>query len=110
MEGKILSEDRAFEEYDAGLQRITVELVDALNAIGVRIAQADVTYQPTWMPGRRNAPESIRLVISPDVAPAAKLDLDRQLVEDCWEGLDRPEVRRTIQELVAEYQRVLSEG
>jgi hypothetical protein len=105
-----MSEDRALQEYDSGLERITTEIVDALNAIGVRIARSDVTYEPAWVPGRRDAPESIQLVISPDAAPGSRLDFSRQQIEDCSERLDREDVLRTIRKLMSDYERILSEG
>jgi hypothetical protein len=105
-----VSEDRAPQEYDAGLERITSGIVDALSAIGIRIARTDITYEPAWVPGSRDAPESIRVVISPNAAPGAKLDFSREQIEDCWERLDREDVHRTIRNLVAEYKRVLAEG
>jgi hypothetical protein len=105
-----MSEDRAPQEYDAGLERITTEIVDALSSIGIRIARTDVTYEPAWVPGSRDAPESIRVAIAPDAAPGAKLDFSRQQIEDCRERLDGGEVLRTIRNLVSEYERILSEG
>lgn len=105
-----MSEDRGTQKYNAGLERITTEILDALNALGVRIARTDVVYEPPWVSGRGGAPESIRLVISPDAAPGAKFDFSRQQIEDCWQRLDRADVVHTIRNLVAEYERVLSEG
>lgn len=105
-----MSEDRATQDYNAGLERITTEIVDALNAIGVRIARSDVAYEPLWIPGRRNVPESTRLVLSPDAAPGAKLDFSQQQIEDCRERLDSADVVHTIRNLVAEYERILAEG
>ena len=105
-----MSEDRATQEYNAGLERITTEIVDALNAIGVRIARTDVAYEPAWVLGCGDVPEFTRLVLSLDAVPGAKIDFSQQQIEDCWERLDRADVVRAIRNLVTEYERVLSEG
>jgi hypothetical protein len=48
----------------------------------------------------------LRFVLKPTGAPAMLVNLSREQIEDCWNGLDRPEVRQIMREITSRYNRM----
>jgi hypothetical protein len=49
------------------------------------------------------------MVLSPVGAPTMLVKLSREQIEDCWNGLDRPEVRQIMREVTDRYRRMRGE-
>ena len=97
--------DRPQREFDAGIGNISKALVEAATAAGIGTVAQDIRLEPPWKRGNP-IPSILRFVLKPSGAPAMLINLSREQVEDCWNGLDRPEVRQIMREITDRYKRM----
>ena len=100
--------DRPQREFQEGIANISSALVDAAQAAGVNALPENIRLEPPWTRGDP-IPFALRMVLSPVGAPTMLVKLSREQIEDCWNGLDRPEVRQIMREVTDRYRRMRGE-
>ena len=92
----------AEHELREGLRNVSEAIVGHLNENGVPINPEGVSCTPAWQGG-----EPIPAILTFDIAPIGrapiKLEFSNEEIEDCWEGLDRAEVRKKLREITDKF-------
>jgi hypothetical protein len=96
---------RAQREFGEGLEHISIAFVEAALAAGVSASKADIRLEPAWKSGKP-IPSAVRMSLAAPGAPVMLVNLAREQIEDCWHGLDRPEVRQLMREVTSRYLRM----
>jgi hypothetical protein len=97
--------NRPQREFQEGIAHISSALLDAAKSAGISAGAGDIRLEPEWHRGDP-IPSAMRIVLKPTGAPAMIVNLSREQIEDCWNGLDRPEVRQIMREVTDRYKRM----
>jgi len=86
-------------EFREGLRIVYEAILERLGESGVAINADGVSYGLTWQPGAP-VPTLVTFVIAPIGRQPMRVEFSNEEIEDCWEGLDRAEVRSKLREIV----------
>ncbi|HVY04624.1 MAG TPA: hypothetical protein VHB46_01485 [Burkholderiales bacterium] len=89
-------------EFREGFRIVSEAIVEQLGENGVAITAEGVTHTLTWQPGAP-VPTTVTFQIAPIGRKPVKVEFSNEEIEDCWEGLDRAEVRRKLCETVEKF-------
>lgn len=89
-------------EFREGMQNVYDGIIDYLGKNGVAINAEGVSYVFTWQPGAP-VPSLVTFVIAPIGRQPMRVEFPNEEIEDCWEGLDRAEVRKKLSEIVEKF-------
>lgn len=92
----------AQKEFREGLRIVTEQFVEQLRDAGIAITVEGVTYAPRWQEGEP-IPATVTCKIAPIGRQPFQVVFSNEEIEDCWEGLDRAEVRRKLRETVDKF-------
>jgi hypothetical protein len=88
----------AEQELREGLKNVSEAIVGLLSENGVPITADGVSWAPAWQAGEP-IPAILTFEVSPIGRSPVQLEFSNEEIEDCWEGLDRAEVRTKLREL-----------
>ena len=97
--------DQRPQEFNDGLRNVTQGVISGLFEISIVAKNEEFTYEPAWKLGR-SVPEAIKIRVAPKGAPTVSSIFSKEQIEDCWNGLDRADVRQKIRAIAAEYLRL----
>ena len=89
-------------EFREGLRIVYEAILEKLSDNGVAINAEGVSYVFTWQPGAP-VPSLVTFEIAPIGRQPTRVEFPNEEIEDCWEGLDRAEVRRKLCEIVDKF-------
>lgn len=89
-------------EYREGLRNVHDAIFEYLGKNGIAIDAEGVSHLFTWQPGAP-VPSSVRFDIAPIGRNATVVEFSSEQIEDCWEGLDRADVRKKLDEIVGRF-------
>ena len=92
----------AEQELREGLKNIREAIVGQLTENGVPINASGVCYMPAWQAGEP-IPPSLACEITPIGRSPITVEFSNEEIEDCWEGLDRAEVRKKLREIADKF-------
>ena len=89
-------------EFREGLRVVYEAIIENLGKNGVAIDAEGVTYAFTWQPGAP-VPSSVKFAIAPVGRQVTQAEFSNDQIEDCWEGLDRADVRKKLGDIVGKF-------
>ena len=89
-------------EFREGMRIVHEAILEKLGENGVAINAEGVSYAFTWEPGAP-VPSLVTFEIAPIGRQPMRVEFPNEEIEDCWEGLDRAEVRRKLREIVDKF-------
>jgi len=89
-------------EYREGLRNVHDAIFEYLGKNGIAIDAEGVYHLFTWQQGA-SVPSSVKFDIAPIGKNATAVEFSSDQIEDCWEGLDRADVRKKLEEIVGKF-------